>query len=463
MANKRLPDRDRIAAALAGSTADFTEIRLSDQDATSVSFRGKILESATRSFSTGGCVRALSAGGGWGYVSFNDVGRLDEHVALACQCAKAVTGEAVELADVPVVEDDIAATQKIDIRNVPLESKKKDLQAYNEVILGTEKIVDSRAGYSDRFRETIYANSTGTWITEAKPFAQILLLAIARDGEVIQQGYEGEGDTSSGYALMNGREQWAQDVARRAVEALAAPSVAGGTYPVICDPKLAGVFIHEAFGHMSEADFIYENEQARKMMVLGRKFGSPGLNVFDDPTLGGLWGSYKYDDEGTPTSPTALITAGELTGRLHSRQTAEKMGEKPTGNARAISHRHAPIVRMSNTYIANGDSSFEEMISDIDEGVYACGMYGGQTMLESFSFSAGHGYMIRKGKIAEMVRDVVMSGNLFETMANISAIGNDLKLFGGGGCGKGGQSPLPVSLGSPHLRIDDLLIGGKSD
>jgi TldD protein len=367
----------------------------------------------------------------------------------------------VTLADVPVVENESTVHAKVDIRGVPLETKKKDLEAYNRILLGAEKVVDSHAIYGDRFCRDLYANSEGTWITRATPYAQIVLMAVARDGDRIQQAHEGEGDTASGYAMMAGREGWAETVAGRAVEALSAPPVPGGTYPVICDPKLAGVFIHEAFGHMSEADFIYENEQARKMMVLGRRFGPKELNVFDDPTLPGLWGSYAHDDEGTPAGPTQLIAAGELTGRLHSRQTAAKMNEKPTGNARAVGFRHEPIVRMSNTYVAAGSSTFQRMLADIDLGVYACGMYGGQTQLETFSFSAGHARMIRKGKLAEPVRDVVMAGNLFETLGNISAVGTDLRMFGGGGCGKGGQAPLPVSLGSPHLRIDHVLIGGR--
>src|SRR2546426_4940479 len=128
--------------------------------------------------------------------------------------------------------------------------------------------------------------------------------------------------------------------------------VKGATYPVILDSELAGVFIHEAFGHLSEADFVYENPQAREMMTLGRRFGKPVLNVGDNGAAKGLRGTLPYDDEGTPTQDTPLIKEGILVGRLHSRETAAKLGERPTGNARAISFRHAPIVRMTNTYIA---------------------------------------------------------------------------------------------------------------
>jgi TldD protein len=238
--------------------------------------------------------------------------------------------------------------------------------------------------------------------------------------------------------------------------------VVGGQYPVVIDQTLAGVFIHEAFGHLSESDFVYENPKAKEMMVLGRRFGQDFLNVFDDGTVPGLRGTHKYDDEGVPSRRNDLIKDGILVGRLHSRQTAASMSEAPSGSARAINYRHAPIVRMTNTAIANGTVPFEDLIKDIKLGIYACDAYGGQTALENFSFSSGYAHMIRDGQIAEMVKDVILAGNLFSTLMNIDAIGNDFKwLSSAGGCGKGNQYPLPVSFGSPHIRIQNVVIGGE--
>ena len=138
------------------------------------------------------------------------------------------------------------------------------------------------------------------------------------------------------------------------------------------------------------------------------------------------------------------------------------MNEKPTGNARAISYAHAPIVRMTNTYMESRNYTFEKMLSEVDNGIYAIGALGGQTNMEMFTFSAEEAYMIRNGKIQEQVRDVVLTGNVFETLMNIDSIGNDLKIHGGlGGCGKGGQSPLRVSDGGPHVRIRNVVIGGR--
>ncbi|MFC1956662.1 TldD/PmbA family protein, partial [Chloroflexota bacterium] len=246
-----------------------------------------------------------------------------------------------------------------------------------------------------------------------------------------------------------------------AVALLSAPQAKGGEYTVVLDPVLAGVFVHEAFGHLSESDFVYENAQLRKIMTLGRQFGSEHLNIVDSAAQPGLRGSYKYDDEGVPATKTYLVREGKLVGRLHSRETAAKMKEKPTGNARAINYRYPPIVRMANTYIEPGSVSFEDMIADIKEGIYARNWYGGTTSMEMFTFSAGEAYMIRDGKLAEMLRPVMLTGNVFTTLENIDAIGNDLEMNQGGGCGKGEQSPLPVSNGSPHIRIRHCLVGGK--
>jgi len=138
------------------------------------------------------------------------------------------------------------------------------------------------------------------------------------------------------------------------------------------------------------------------------------------------------------------------------------MGASPTGNARAVNNEHEPVVRMTNTYIENGSASLAEMIEGVDRGIYACDAYGGQTDFELFSFSPAYAHEIVNGEVGGLVRNVVLSGNLFETMRSIDAIGNDSQLFGGfGGCGKAGQFPLPVTYGAPHIRIRNVTIGGE--
>jgi TldD protein len=265
-----------------------------------------------------------------------------------------------------------------------------------------------------------------------------------------------------GYPIVEGLDDECERVVERAVGLLHAAPVKGGRTTVIVDPVLAGVFAHEAFGHLSEADFVYENPALRERMQLGRRFGQEHLSIVDDPTLAGEAGSYRYDSEGTEARRTCLLKDGVLASRLHSRETAAKMGEEPTGNARAISYQYQPVVRMSNTYIEPRGWALDDLLADTGEGLYVRGSLGGQTEIEMFTFSAEEAFVIRGGRPAERVRDVVLAGNVFETLANIDAIGNDLAFYGGlGGCGKGEQGPLRVSTGGPHIRIRNCLVGGR--
>lgn len=454
--------RDKLEAASKSSKADYTEIRIEEREATTVAYRGKDLETVSAVIDAGGIVRCLCKDGGWGTATFNDRDDLLTKVEQAYQCARvAQSEEPIELAPIPVSEDRIAVALAHDFRGMTMADKKALAEEYNNILLGhSDKIVDTQCGYDDTFSRVFLANSEGTFIEEERPMIALRVMAIARDGDNVQTAIEARSG-QKGFDFVQRREELAQAVAQRAVDLLSAETVIGGQYPVVLNQMLAGVFIHEAFGHLSESDFVYENPKAQEMMVLGRPFGQDILTVFDDGSLPGLRGTHKYDDEGTPTGRTDLIKNGVLVGRLHSRETAAKMGEKPTGNARATSYRYPPIVRMTNTAIEGGETSFEDMIKDIKLGIYACDMYGGQTALENFSFSSAYAYMIRHGKIAEMVKDVILAGNLFTTLMSIDAIGNDFEwLQSGGTCGKG-QGGLPVTFGAPHIRIQDVVIGGK--
>jgi TldD protein len=455
--------RDKIQEALKKSKADYTEIRIEEKESTRISYRGKDLENANAVIDKGGVVRCLSSQHGWGVATFNNLDDLMNKVEQAYQCALvAQSDEPIALGSGEVIEEHIQVEMKHDFRDVSMAAKKSLAENYNNILLGSsEKIIDTSSVYVDSFSHIYFANSEGTYIEEERPSVVMGASATARDGDNVQQSHESCAGPF-GFEFVQDREELPRIAARRAVELLSAKSVIGGQYPIVADQMLAGVFIHEAFGHLSESDFVYENPQAKEMMVLGRRFGNDILNVYDDGTIPGQRGTHRYDDEGTPTRHNDLIKAGVLVGRLHSRETAAKMGEKVTGNARAISYRFPPIVRMTNTAIENGTTKFEDMIKDIKLGIYACDAYGGETMLENFSFSSGYAYMIRDGKIAEMVKDVILSGNLFTTLQNIDAIGNDFKwLTVGGGCGKGSQSPLPVGMGAPHIRIQDVVIGGQ--
>ena len=451
---------DHIERALASNRADYCEIRLERRITTRIIYHGRRLETVSTVVNEGGIVRALSSDGGWGMSTFNSLDDLTTRVEQAHASARLVPRREIHLASHPVIVDVAPASPALDGEGITLEQQHDLANRYNGILLGYPQIVDTQAAYIDQHITLTYANSEGTRIIEERPMAMVSLSATARDGTNVQRAGDGT-SSADGYPAMLQLDDLARRVATRATDLLSAQTVVGGVYPVICDPRLAGVFVHEAFGHLSEADFVYANPQARDMMVLGRRFGRENLNIIDDGSLPGQRGTLRYDDEGTPPQRTPLVERGILVGRLHSRETAAAMGEAPTGNARATDFRFPPIVRMTNTYIEPQDASFEEMIADIDLGVYACDAIGGQTMLETFSFSAGHGYMIRQGQLAEMVRDVVLAGNLFSTLANIDAIGSDLAFSRSGSCGKGQGGGLPVGIGAPHICIQDVAMGGR--
>ena len=459
-----MPNIEQIGQELAKKLpkydAEYIEVHLEESQSGSIGYRGKKLESVNKSASAGGNVRALVKGGGWGFVSFNNLEDLPKRVETAVMQARFVKGEAIKLADVKPVTDTIRAEKTNSPMAVSLNEKKEILDGYNDIIWSTKGIQTSSIGYSDGQRKAIFLSSAGSFITQEREDVNLRLNAVAaKDGDIQQVGISlgSLGD----FNIVRGLDNKAKEISTLAVEMLSAPQVKGGEYTVVLDPVLAGVFVHEAFGHLSEADFVYENEQVRELMKLGKVFGGKELNIVDGAAVPGLRGSFKYDDEGTPATRSYLIREGKLTGRLHSRETAAKMGEPPSGNARAINYRFPPIVRMTNTYIEPRSASFEDIIGDVKEGVYVKNWYGGTTSMEMFTFSAGEAYMIRNGKIAETLRPVVLTGNVFATLKNIDAIGNDLDFNQGGGCGKAGQSPLPVSNGSPHIRIRHCLVGGK--
>jgi TldD protein len=450
--------RDIITDAFKSQNAEYIDVHLEESTQTVISFHGNKLEEVSQFRSCGGNARALVKGG-WGFIGFNDQKDLREKITIAVTNGRLVNSEPFSFSSPEPVVDSIDYHKDKQIKTITLTEKMNLLSSYNDIMLRHPGIQSTVVRYSDKSRKTIFANSNGSYIEQSYPDLTLRLTAISRRNNEVQQSSISVG-SRDGFSKIEALEDQAHEIAQKAHALTEAPYVKGGEYTVVLDPILAGVFTHEAFGHLSEADFIYQNKQLRDIMVLGHRFGSKSLNIIDEGSLQDLRGGYRYDDEGTPSTKTYLIREGILTGRLHSLETASRMGEAPTGNARALNFRFPPIVRMSNTYIDKGNSSLEDMIGDIKEGIYVKGWYGGTTSLEMFTFSSGEAYMIRNGEIEELLRPVVLTGNVFTTLDSIDAIGDDLEMNEGGGCGKFAQSPLPVSNGSPHIRIRNCVVGG---
>ncbi|MBA3921787.1 MAG: TldD/PmbA family protein [Nostocaceae cyanobacterium] len=441
---------------------DYLIIRLEEAEGTDILLRGDKVETLSEGISIGGQVRACYKGG-WGLSSFNQLETIRDRIEEAIIAARIVGDEETILAPVDPVQA-ICQLPLVgtDPRHISIAQKKQLCDRYSQLIKSVDsRITTTSVRYADSAQRVILASSEGTLIEQSWVDMEMRFAATARNGDTVQTGRETNGTRKAYEDLINLDEQ-VKGAAQRAVAALSLPPVKGDTYTVVIDPVLTGLFVHEAFGHLSEADMAYENPDLLEVMTLGRRFGPEELQIFDGAAPPGHRGSYFYDDEGTPATTTQLIKDGVLVGRLHSRETAGTLDEEPTGNARCLNYHYAPIVRMTNTWIERGKTPVADLFGGIKEGVYASNWLGGMTNGEMFTFSAGEAWMIRNGKIAEPVRDVTLSGNVFQTLADIEALGDDFYWDESGGCGKGGQNGLPVGCGGPSLRIRDVVVGGEA-
>ncbi|MCX8122642.1 MAG: TldD/PmbA family protein [Spirochaetes bacterium] len=440
--------------------AEYAEIRLSESHSTTIHLSKNMVETCKVGTSTQGSVRVYNKGC-WGFFAFTSLSMIETALQRALQLSHMQKKEhAPSISSLQVNNIKEKTNAAIPLATVSLEEKMHCLQEYNAILKQSELIENTNVLYGDSVTRYVMCNTDGSSIEYDRSFCGLSLSAIAKDGTIIQPYGESVANYG-GFEIAKDKHTLAQEVVQTATELVAAPQVKSGVYNVIVDPKLAGVFIHEAFGHLSEADFIYENPRMKEIMVIGKRFGPEILNVVDDGTLP-YAGYIPCDDEGILPAKTYVIKNGILHSRLHSRETAVIMGEQVTGNARAISTSAIPIVRMTNTYIENGNSTVDELFEKLWNGIYVVGALGGQTNLEMFTFTPAYAYEIKKGKKTKKLRDCMLTGNVFVTLANIEAIANDCTLFGGlGGCGKQGQSPLPVSSGGPHVLIKNVLIGGK--
>ncbi len=232
---------------------------------------------------------------------------------------------------------------------------------------------------------------------------------------------------------------------------------------VVLGPGWPGILLHEAIGHGLEGDFNRKKTSAFAGLM-GERIASPGVTVVDDGTITERRGSLSIDDEGTPTSKTVLIEDGILTGYMQDRLNARLMGVSPTGNGRRESFAHAPMPRMTNTYMLSGDHDPEEILGSVRDGLYAVNFGGGQVDITSgkFVFSASEAYLIEDGKIGAPVKGATIIGNGPDVLTRVKMIGNDMKLDPGvGTCGKDGQG-VPVGVGQPTLMVENLTIGGTA-
>jgi TldD protein len=281
-----------------------------------------------------------------------------------------------------------------------------------------------------------------------------------RDDRVETGGYNRGGH--AGWELVAAEpELVAEKAARRALTLLDAVDAPTGRLPVVVGNAFGGVLLHEAVGHGLEADAVQKRASVYAGR-LGEQLAEPFVTAYDDGSRPNAWGSDGIDDEGTPTRRTTVIEDGRLTGYLYDLVTARRDGAEPTGNGRRESFRHVPVPRMTNTFFAPGEATPEELIGEIERGLYAVSFGGGQVepATGDFVFGVSEGYLIEGGKVTAPVRGATLVGNGVDALAAIDGIAGDLDIASGY-CGKGGQS-VPAGVGQPHVRIRELTVGGTA-
>ncbi|HMI80643.1 MAG TPA: TldD/PmbA family protein [Solirubrobacterales bacterium] len=352
---------------------------------------------------------------------------------------------------------------------LPIERRPEDVPAERKAALlreldqraraRGEEIAQVTASYAEARREVAIANSDGLLTGDDRTRTRIGVQTVARGNGNVETGAETLGAHRGFELLEDDPGQIAEGAAAKALALLDAVPAPSGSMPVVVGGGFGGVLFHEMTGHGLEADHIQKGASVY-VGKLGERVAEPLLNAYDDGRLPGEWGSDAIDDEGQPTQKTQVIEEGRLTSYLYDHLTAERAGVASTGNGRRESFRQLPIPRMTNTYIAPGESTPEEMIAAVERGFYAVSFGGGQVdpATGDFVFGVSEGYLIEGGEVTTPCRGATLIGNCLDALAAIDAVGDDF-FMKTGICGKGGQK-VPVGTGQGHVRLRALTVGG---
>ena len=444
--------------------AEYAEVRAQKLFKTMLTLKEERVEATKQGIENGAALRVL-VNGAWGFASVGTLNAetLENAASDACKMAKAASvrlKNPIKIAEAKAVKDRVSMKPKKDPSKIVIEDKVNTALTMSKIILGYDSRIKScTIDYLDLTGTTYFMNNEDTYIEQGKLYIWSRLLATAVEAGVFTYSREEIGSTA-GYEIFDTEtpEIVGERVAERAVKQLKAKPSKGGTFPAVLGPNVVGVFVHEAFGHLAEADLTLSGSVL--LDKLGKKIASDVVTFYDDGSIEGAFGSFKYDDEGVPTQKTLLVKNGVVVGLMHNRETAEKYNTKLTGNARAEDFRFEPIIRMRNTFIEPKDHSFEELLEDIRFGYYLKNFRGGQANLDgTFQVGIQEAYEIVNGEIGAPIRNASISGNTLETLLKVNAVGKDFELWPGR-CGKG-QTAF-VCDGGPHVRIKEVLVGGSA-
>ncbi len=455
-------DRELAAEILRAARAgggDFAELYVEERAGFSIRLDDGRLEEVTTGLDRGAGVR-VGRGTSFGYAYSNrmDGDALLEVAAAAAASAEDGPGEVVALRTLepPVVHE---ATR--DASSISAADKVAWVREADETARGLSSDVRQvTAVYGDSVQRVVVATSDGRWVEEVRPRIRLVVNVVAgRDG-VIQTGFNGPaGLAGAEFIEAHPPAATARLAAKRAVTMLDSVPAPAGEMTAVLAPGMGGVLFHEAVGHPLESDIV-DKEASVYRGREGETLASPILSGVDDATVPNAWGSFSFDDEGSPAQRTMLFEDGVLRGWLYDRMRAAKDGVPSTGNGRRQSYGHPPIPRMTNTFILNGASTPEEILATSERGVFVTALAGGQTnpATGDFVFGCSEAFLIEGGEVTTPVRGANLIGRAIEVMSHVDAIAADFDIWPGM-CGKDGQG-VPVGSGSPTLRISRITVGG---
>lgn len=448
--------------------ADFAEIFAEDVSRSGVSLDDGRVENLSSSRDRGAGIRVMS-GETTGFAHTTDLSAagLMAAATTAADAAKADASESntvepksIRVSPATITPDPPAldpSTVDKAIKVGLVKTVDKVARAHNEAITQVS------ARYGDTRRKILVANSDGVMASDDQTRTSFAVTCVAAGDSGLQTGYESIG-LSVGFEIFDQYqvEELAINAAERALSKLEALPAPSGTHVVVIGPGSGGVLFHEACGHGLEADLIKKGASSFAGRV-GEQVASPLVTLIDDGTMSKEWGAYQIDDEGQPAARNVLIKDGILLDYMWDSKRAKDEGRPSSGNGRRQSYRHLPMVRMTNTYLAPGESTPEEIIASVDDGVYVAKLGGGQVNTASgdFVFGMTEAYLIQNGKITSPLREGQLIGNGPKVLQMIEAVGNDFEMGPPGTCGKDGQG-VPVGDGVPTLLIRELTIGGTA-
>ena len=440
--------------------ADFAEIYVEQTESQSIDMIGGKVDKANRGQDYGVGIRLFQGTNSvYGYT--NDSSR-ENLLKTAREIASALIGEVItkpiNLTRHNIVNQHIIQT---DLNDVPASRRIDKMRQVSEAIKNYhESISQSAVGLSEKKQHVLIANTEGTLVEDTRVYTRLFVRAVASNGQEMQTGSHGPG-AHQGFEFIENLDLnfYATDAARQAVTMLNADLCPSGKMPVVIDNGFGGVIFHEACGHGLEASSVSKGLSVFSNK-LGEQIANPIVTAIDDGTIPNAWGSLNVDDEGTPTQRKVLIENGILKSYMIDKLNGRRMNMASTGSGRRQNYRFAPTSRMTNTFIAEGPNTREEIIANTEYGLYAKSMGGGSVnpATGDFNFAVNEGYIIRNGKITEPVRGATLIGNGPAILHQIDMVGENLDRAQGM-CGAASGS-IPTDVGQPALRVKEITVGG---